>query len=64
MTISESERVGLRREVYDLKEQAVKLLGRVTPVDADAAAALIRARSALFEAWTVLCAPPGDDEDH
>lgn len=64
MTISESERVRLRREAYDLKEQAVNLLIRVTPVDADAAAALIRARSALFEAWTVLCAPPEDDDDH
>ena len=64
MTISESERVGLRREAYDLKERAVNLLIRVTPVDADAAAALIRARSALFEAWTILCAPPEDDDDH
>lgn len=64
MTISESERVGLRREAYDLKEHAVNLLIRVTPVDADAAAALIRARSALFEAWTILCAPPEDDDDH
>ena len=64
MTISESERVGLRREAYDLKEQAVNLLIRVTPVDADATAALTRARSALFEAWTILCAPPGDDDDH
>ena len=63
MTISESERVGLRREAYDLKEQAVDLLIRVSPADADAAAALIRARSALFEAWTILCAPPPDDED-
>ncbi len=64
MTISESERVALRREAYDLKEQAVNLLIRVTPVDADAVAALIRARSALFEAWTILCAPPDDDDDH
>ena len=64
MTIHESERVGQRREAYDLKEQAVELLIRVSPVDADAAAALIRARSALFEAWTILCAPPQDDDDH
>ena len=64
MTITESERVGLRREAYDLKELAVNLLIRVTPVDADATAALIRARSALFEAWTILCAPPEDDDDH
>ena len=64
MTISESERVRLRREAYDLKEQAEELLIRVSPVDADAAAALIRARSALFEAWTILCAPPQDDDDH
>lgn len=64
MTISDSERVGLRREAYLLKEQAVNLLIRVIPVDADAAAALIRARSALFEAWTILCAPPEDDDDH
>ena len=64
MTIGESERVSLRREAYDLKEQAVELLIRVSPVDAEAAAALIRARSALFEAWTILCAPPEDDDDH
>ncbi len=64
MTIDDSERVALRREAYDLKEQAVELLIRVSPVDADAAAALIRARSALFEAWTILCAPPQDDDDH
>lgn len=64
MMIDESERVALRREAYDLKEQAVDLLIRVTPVDVDAAAAVIRARSALFEAWTILCAPPQDDDDH
>ena len=51
-------------EVVHLKAQAVDLLIRVSPVDADAAAALIRARSALFEAWTILCAPPQDEDDH
>ena len=34
--------------------------------DIDAARSMVRARAALFEAWTILVGPPekDDDEDH
>lgn len=61
---AENERVGLRRETYDLNERLVDLMTRVRSIDPAAAAAIQAARSALFEAWTILCVPPDDDEDH
>lgn len=65
MALNDSERVELRRETYDLKELLVALLVRLAPADPEAAAAITRARSAVFEAWTILCLPPEyEDEDH
>jgi hypothetical protein len=64
MALHGAERIALRREAYDLKEQTIDLLIRVMPANSDAAAALVRARSALFDAWTILCLPPEDDDDH
>lgn len=63
MPMNDSERVALRRETHDLNEQLIQLLVRLTPADPGAAAAVTRARSALFEAWTILCMPPEDDDD-
>jgi len=63
MPMTETERVELRRETYDLNEQLVGLLVRLMPADKDAAAAVTCARSAMFEAWTILCTPPEDDDD-
>jgi len=64
MSLNEAERIALRREAYDPKGQVIGLLIRVSAADADAKAALVRARSALFDAWTILCSPPDDEEDH
>ena len=58
------ERVELRRETHDLNERLADLVTRLGPVDHAAASAIKNARSALFEAWTILCSPPEDDEDH
>ena len=65
MALNDSERTQLRRETYDLKEHLFALLVRLVPADPEAAAAIMRARSAVFEAWTILCMPPeSEDEDH
>jgi hypothetical protein len=56
-------RIVLRRETYDVNEALVDLIIRLTPVDASAANAVKKARSALFEAWTILCTPPDDEDD-
>ena len=63
---NEALRMSLRRAAYDAKEALVDLVVRLTPVDPGAARAVRQARSALFEAWTILCMPPddGDDDDH
>lgn len=63
MPMNDSERIQFRREVHDIKEQLVGLLVKLAPADADASAAVTRARSAMFEAWTILCMPPEDDDD-
>ncbi|KMS51651.1 hypothetical protein V474_03205 [Novosphingobium barchaimii LL02] len=60
----DTARIELRRATHDFNESLVDLVVRLTPVDGDAAAAVKRARSALFEAWTILCSPPEDDDDH
>jgi hypothetical protein len=54
----------LRRESYELKDACIYLANKVKPVDAEAAEAIQRARYALFEAWTILCNPPEEEEDH
>lgn len=65
MTDVNNDRIRLRRDAYDLKEQVIALLVEVESADPQAAEALVRARSALFDAWTLLCLPPeGEDDDH
>lgn len=65
MMTNDDLRVALRRETYDANEALVDLIIRLTPHDPAAAAAIKQARSALFEAWTILCVPPDDhDDDH
>lgn len=59
----EQRRVALRRETYDANDALVDLVVRLTPIDPVAADAIKRARSSLFEAWTILCTPPDDDDD-
>ena len=61
--IIDDQRVALRRETHDLNDSLADLLDRVEPVDEDAALCVRRARMALFEAWTMLCTPPEEDED-
>lgn len=58
------DRSTLRRETYDLKDACIFLANKVQPLDAEAAQALQRARHALFDAWTMLCRPPEEEEDH
>lgn len=53
----------LRREVLALKDDLLVLADRLAPIDSEAVLAVLRARSAMFEAWTILCTPPGEDED-
>jgi hypothetical protein len=57
-------RAALRRESYDLKEALTRFAGKLDRVDSEAARAVNRARSALFETWTILCVPPDDEDDH
>ena len=57
-------RVALRREVHDLNQALVEILIRLPEVDANAASAVHSARMALFDAWTILCTPPEDEDDH
>jgi len=65
MTSIDDQRVALRRETYDINEALSDLLARLSPHDAQTAQAVRKARSALFEAWTILCMPPDDhDDDH
>jgi hypothetical protein len=62
---AEAERIELRRATHDANDALVDLVVRLQPLDVEAAAAVKRARAALFEAWTILCMPPeGDDDDH
>jgi hypothetical protein len=61
----EDHRVSLRRTTHDLNDTVFELLSKVEPISPEAARAIDRAHTALFEAWTYLCTPPGeDDEDH
>ncbi|RYY42898.1 MAG: hypothetical protein EOP59_09045 [Sphingomonadales bacterium] len=63
MPAPDEDRVALRREAHDLKEQIEEFAERVEPVSGEAADVIGRARLALFEAWTILCTPPEEDED-
>ena len=55
----------LRRQTHEANSQLIHLVDALRPVDAEAADAVQRARAALFEAWTILCAHQADDdEDH
>lgn len=57
-------RAKLRREAYELKDACIFLANRAKPVVPEAAEAIQRARYALFEAWTILCNPPEEEDDH
>ena len=57
-------RVALRRATHDFNDELDKLVDSLESVDDDAQRAVKRARVALFEAWTMLCNPPEEDEDH
>lgn len=58
------ERIALRRRTHDINATLVALADQLDGVDQDAARAVRRARAALFEAWTMLCQPPEDEDDH
>ncbi len=64
MADSAEHRTVLRRETHDINAALAALVDRLDAVDDDAASAVRRARSALFEAWTILCVPPDDHDDH
>ena len=57
-------RVALRRETHDLNDALEDLLRRLTDSGEEAAGCVKRARASLFEAWTLLCTPPEEEEDH
>jgi hypothetical protein len=63
--IAYDDRVALRREAHDLKEGVDLLSDHLAGLDGfeEAADAVRRARLALFEAWTILCFPPDEDDD-
>lgn len=54
----------LRREILACKDALIDLSAKVDLLDGNAALSLKRARSMVFEAWTILCGPPEDDDDH
>ena len=58
------ERIALRRQTHDINATLVALADQLDSVDQDAACAVRKARAALFEAWTMLCKPPEDEDDH
>ncbi len=60
----EENRVNLRRATHDLNDTIFDLCAKVQPISPEAALAIDRAHTALFEAWTYLCTPPDDDDDH
>lgn len=60
----DENRAVLRRQAYELNTSCLILLNKVKQVDPAAAEAIEGARFALFDAWTMLCRPPEEDEDH
>jgi hypothetical protein len=64
MALSEDATVLLRHRILDLKDEVLALVPEVTSVDSEAGRSMVRARAALFEAWTILVGPPDEDEDH
>lgn len=64
MRETDNRRVELRRKAHDINDELADLMAALGPVDPSAASAVRQARSALFEAWTILCVPPEDDDDH
>ncbi len=56
----------LRRRILALKDEVLALVPDVSEVDESASGSLLRARNALFEAWTILTIPPdsNDNEEH
>ena len=60
----EQARLALRRRTHDVNDDLFTLVDELSAIDEDAARAVQRARLALFEAWTILCVPPDDEEDH
>lgn len=57
------DRTALRRATYDFNRGLIDLADDLDSTDTTAAAAVRNARLALFEAWTILCIPPSDDDD-
>jgi len=60
----DERRVNLRRTTHDLNDTVFELGSKVAPISPEAARAIDRAHTALFEAWTYLCTPPEEDDDH
>ncbi|AIT79820.1 hypothetical protein [Novosphingobium pentaromativorans] len=58
------ERMALRREVHALNDGIGEIARRIAAIDKEAASAVNDARRHLFDAWTYLCIPPEDDDDH
>jgi hypothetical protein len=55
--------VTVRRRVLALKDEVTALSSDVASHDGEAGRSMVRARAALFEAWTILVGPPEHDED-
>ena len=58
-----NDRTALRRATYQFNRGLIDLADDLDSMDIAAAAAVRTARLALFEAWTILCVPPSDDEE-
>lgn len=57
------DRTALRRATYAFNRDLIDHANELDAMDPAAAKAVRTARLALFEAWTILCVPPSDDED-
>lgn len=55
--------IAVRRRILALKDELIAMSPQVVGINADAGDALTRARSALFQAWTLIVGPPDDEED-
>lgn len=64
MLNADEVRAALRRETHDLNAPLAALADRLDAVDGATASAVKRARSALFDAWTILSVPLDDEDDH
>jgi hypothetical protein len=57
------DRIALRRATHSVNQSLISLADELDGMDDAAAQAVRQARLSLFEAWTILCVPPSDEDD-